>query len=80
MSTHTQQAVFGASVLVPLRRRKTTPVWPTQWLADASRVVAASVRRIFLTPVEVARPPRKSNPERYKYLERSLMAREMDRL
>ena len=80
MTTDTQEVVFSTSVAVPLRRKMTTHVSSSYWLADASRVVAASMRRIFLMPIESARPTRKNNPQRYRYLERSLMDREMYRL
>jgi hypothetical protein len=60
---------------VPLQRTKTA-----HWLADATRVVAASMRRIFLTPTRGARLARKHYPPHYGYLERSRAAREMDRL
>jgi hypothetical protein len=60
---------------VPLQRTKTA-----HWLADATRVVAASMRRIFLTPTPSARRARKRYPPHYGYLERCRMAREIDRL
>lgn len=69
------EVVFSMSAAVPLQRTKTT-----RWLADATRVVAASMRRIFLTSTRGARPVRKHYPPHYSYLERSRVAREMDRL
>ena len=47
---------------------------------DATRVVATSMRRIFLTPTRGARQARKRYPPQYGYLERARTAREMDRL
>ena len=69
------EVVFSTSAAVPLQRTKTT-----HWLPDATRVVAASMRRIFLTPTRGAGPARKHYPPHYSYLERSRTAREMDRL
>ncbi len=80
MTTDIQEVVFSTSVAVPLQRKKTTSISSSHWLADASRVVAASMRRVFLTPTVAALPARKNNPERYRYLEHSLVAREMYRL
>ena len=70
-----QAVVFSTSAAVPLQRTKTT-----HWLADATRVVAMSMRRIFLTPTRGARQARKRYPPQYGYLERARTAREMDRL
>ncbi|MFV8320426.1 hypothetical protein [Mycobacterium sp. 23] len=80
MTSHIQEVGFGASAAVPLQRRKPTPLSSGPWLADTYRVVAAFIRRAFVTPEDAARPVRKSKPERYQYLERSLVAREMYRL
>ncbi len=80
MTTGTQEVVFSTSVAVPLQRKKTTPISSSHWLADAPRIVAASMRRMFLTSIGAARWARKSYPERSSYLERSLVAREMYRL
>jgi hypothetical protein len=63
-----------------LRRNKTTPISPSRRLVDMSRAVRASMRRIFLAPKDAVGPSRKRKPERYTYLERSLLAREMHRL
>jgi hypothetical protein len=72
-----QAVVFSTSAAVPLQRTKTT----THWLADATRVVATSMRRIFfLTPTRGERRARKRYPPQYGYLERARTAREMDRL
>ena len=70
-----QAVVFSTSAAVPLQRTKTT-----HWLADATRVVATSMRRIFLTPTRGARRARKRYPPQYGYLERARTAREMERL
>lgn len=79
MTAHIQEVVFSTSAAVPLQRKKTTP--SPRWLVDKSRVIGASMRRIFLAPKEAALPARKkSKPERYAYLERSLLAREIHRL
>jgi hypothetical protein len=80
MTTLTQEVVFSTSAAVPLQRKKTTPISSSGRSVDTPRVVAASMRRIFLGPRDAARPARKNKPERYSYLERSLMAREMYRL
>jgi hypothetical protein len=63
------------SAAVPLHRTRTT-----RWLADATRVVATSMRRAFLAPTRGARRDRKHYPPQYGYLERARTAREMDRL
>jgi hypothetical protein len=80
MTTDTQEVVFSASVALPLQRTNRTLISSGHWLADASRVAAASMRRMFLTPIGVARPARRSYSARFGYLERSLMAREAERL
>ena len=80
MTTDTQEVVFGASVVVPFKRKKSTPISSIHWLADASRAVAVSLRRRLLTSSGVGRPARKSYPARFGYLECSLMAREACRL
>ena len=67
--------VFSTTAAVPLQHTKTT-----HWLADATRVVATSMRRIFLTPTRGARGTPKRYPPRYGYLERARTAREMERL
>ena len=80
MTTDTQELVFSASVALPLKHKTSTMISSNHWLADASRVVAASMRRVLLTPIGVGRPARKSYSARFGYLERSLMAREAYRL
>ena len=73
--TTAQAVVFSTSAAVPLRRSKAT-----HWLAGATRVVATSMRRIFLTPTRGAPRARKRYPSQCVYLERARTAREMDRL
>lgn len=68
-----QEVAFSTSAAVPLPRTKTT-----HWLADSTRVVAASLRPIFLTLG--ARPAHKYYPLRLSFLEQPRMAREMYRL
>lgn len=66
MTTHTQEAVFSTSAAAPIKRAK-------------ARLVAA-IHRTFFGPRDAERPARKNKPERYGYLERSLVAREMYKL
>lgn len=80
MTTDTPEVVFSVSAAVPLQRTKSTLISSGHRLADASRVMAATMRRMLLTPMGVARPARKNYPARLGYLEHSLMAREADRL
>jgi hypothetical protein len=68
------EVVSSTSAAVPLQRTKTP-----HWLADTTRVVAASVRRVFRTPTRDPRPARKHYPPQYGYLERARVAREMNR-
>ena len=68
------EVVFSTSAAVPLQRAKTP-----HWLAETTRAVAASVRRVFHTPTRGARPARKHYPPQYGYLERARVAREMKR-
>jgi hypothetical protein len=70
-----QEVVFSSSAAVSLPRTKTTRRW-----TDATRVVAATLRRIFPTSTARPRPPRRHYPPRYSFLEDALMAREMHRL
>jgi hypothetical protein len=70
-----QEVVFSTSAAVSLPRTKTT-----RRLTDATRVVAATVRRMFLTSTARPRPARRHYPPRSSYLEHALMAREMHRL
>jgi hypothetical protein len=48
--------------------------------ASISRRFGASVGRIFAVSAHPSRPQRSNYPKRYEFLERSLMARETDRL
>ena len=80
MATGTREVVSGASVAVPLRRRQGAPMCSGRRCSDALRVVVVSMRRALLTPGGGARPPRTGCSARCGYLERSLMAREADRL
>jgi hypothetical protein len=68
------KVVSRTSAAVPLQRTKTR-----HWLADTTRVVAASVRRVFRTPTRGPRPARTHYPPRYGYLERARVAREVNR-
>ena len=68
-----QEVAFSTSAAVPLPGTKTT-----HWLADATRVIAASLRRIFLTMG--ARAARKYYPPPLSYVEQARMTREMCRL
>jgi len=68
-----QEVAFSTSAAVPLPRTQTT-----HWLADATRVVAASLRRIFLTLD--ARLAHEYYPPRLSFVEQPRMAREMYRL
>jgi hypothetical protein len=70
-----QEVVFSTSAAVSLPRRKTT-----RRLTDAIRVVAATLRCMFLTSTARPRPARRHYPPRSSYLEDALMAREMHRL
>jgi hypothetical protein len=53
---------------------------PTRWWTDVTRVIAAALRRMALTSRADSRKVRGHVPERYYYLERALMSREMGRL
>jgi hypothetical protein len=46
----------------------------------ATRVIAAALRRLFLTSTADSRRPQRYSPRRYSFLENAIMAREMDRL
>jgi hypothetical protein len=69
------EVLFSTSAAVSLQRKRNA-----HWWVDATRVVAASIRRMSLTPAGSAPPAPKYCPRRYAYLEAALMAREMDRL
>jgi hypothetical protein len=70
-----QAGVFSTSAAVPLQRTKTA-----HWLANATRVVTTSIRRIFLTPPRGARRPRKRYLPQCGYLGRARAVRKIDRL
>lgn len=70
-----QEVVFSTSAAVSLQRTRST-----RWLTDATRIIAANLRGMFLTPTARPRPARRHYPSRYSYLEHALMAREMERL
>ncbi len=63
-----QEVLFSTAAAVPARRQ------------SLSRRFVALMRRTFAVVAEASRPPRPSVPKRYEFLERALMAREMDRL
>jgi hypothetical protein len=63
-----QEVLFGTAAAVPVPRE------------SISRRFVALMKRMSAVVAEAARPPRPSVPKRYEFLERSLMAREMDRL
>lgn len=63
-----QEVLFGTAAAVPARRE------------SISRRFVASVGRIFAVSAHTSRPQQGYYPKRYEFLERSLMAREMDRL
>jgi hypothetical protein len=63
-----QEVLFGTAAALPARRR------------HIGRRFGASMRRLFAVSERPSRPQRGDYPRRYEFLERSLMAREMDRL
>jgi hypothetical protein len=67
-----QQVLFSTAAAVP--------VPSTRWWTRATRVVAVTMRRIFVTPEADAQPKRRHYPPRATWLEDSRMAREMHRL
>ena len=70
-----QGVASSISAPVSFPRNKTTRRW-----TRATRVVAATLRRMFPTPTARPRPARRHYPPRCGLLEHSLMAREMHRL
>jgi hypothetical protein len=71
-----QEVVFSTSAAVSLPRTKTI-----RRLTDATGVVAATLRQMFLASTARPRPARRHYPPRSgSYLEHGLMAREMHRL
>jgi hypothetical protein len=63
-----QEVLFGTAAAVPARRQ------------SISRRFVASIGRVFAVSAHTERPRRGDCPKRYEFLERALMAREMDRL
>ncbi len=63
-----QEVLFSTAAAVPARRQ------------ILSRRFVALMKRMSAVVAEASRPPRPNVPRRYEFLERSLMAREMDRL
>lgn len=63
-----QEVLFGTAAALPARRESIT------------RRFFASLKRIFSVSADAPRPARRNYPRRYEFLERSLMAREMERL
>ncbi len=65
----TQQVVFNTATALGVVRRKSL----------GGRLVALT-RRMLTTSTEESAPPRRHYPKRYGFLEKALMAREMERL
>ena len=63
-----QEVLFGTAAAVPARRE------------SISRRLFPSVKQAFAVWADASRPKRGDYPRRYEFLERALMAREMDRL
>jgi hypothetical protein len=63
-----QEVLFSTAAAVPARRE------------NIGRRFAASIGRLFAVSARPSRPRRTDYPRRYEFLERALMAREMDRL
>ena len=63
-----QEVLLGTAAALPARRQ------------SLGRRFVALIKRMSAVVVEAAGPPRPSVPRRYEFLERALMAREMDRL
>jgi hypothetical protein len=69
-----KEVLFSTTAAVPLR--PTT----TRWWPKATGVLLAAMHQTWLASRTDARQPRQDYPKRYEFLERSCMAREMDRL
>ncbi len=69
-----QEVLLSTAAAVPAEST------PTRWWTDVARVIAAALRRMVLTSPADSRQVRRYVPERYIYLERALMSREMGRL
>jgi hypothetical protein len=84
---HILQPVFSAPVLITeqevlLSTTAAVPASPatTRWWTAAARGIAVALRRaVPMSPTD-SRPVQRYAPERYDYLERALMSREMGRL
>lgn len=63
-----QEVLFSTAAALPARRQ------------NFSRRFVASIGRMFAVSAHTSRPRQGDYPKRYEFLERSLMAREMDRL
>jgi len=68
-----QEVLFSTAAAVPVQ-----PTTTRRWI-QATHVIAAGLHRMFLTTADT-RPARRHHPERFRYLEDALMAREMHRL
>lgn len=68
-----QEVLLGTAATVPAQPT-------TRWWTGAARIIAAALHRMVLTSPPDSRPVRRYVPERYNYLERALMSREMGRL
>jgi hypothetical protein len=67
-----QKVAFATAAAVPLPS--------TRWWTRATRVLAVTARRMFVTTAADSRPKRRHYPPRYDFLEDARMAREMHRL
>ncbi len=82
----TLQSLSAVPVLITeqevlLSTAAAVPVQPTtRWWTGAAHVIAAALHRMVLTSPPDSRPVRRYVAERYDYLERALMSREMGRL
>ena len=68
-----KEVLFSTAAAVPL---PTT----TRWWPEATGVVVAAMHQMGLASKADGGQPRRDYPKRYEFLERSCMAREMDRL
>ena len=83
----TVEAISGAPVLITAQEvtfgtaaaARPRPTMMRRW-AEATSVVLASVRQVVASSRPGARPAHRHYPKRYAFLERSGMAREMERL
>jgi hypothetical protein len=70
-----QQVLFATAAALPLGQPKTSRRW-----TGTVRAITASVRAVFATSGDDARPKRRQYPPRTDFLQDSRMAREMMRL